>query len=211
MTVHDEVASFMRDRILDGGPEQAGASMADHVVAERYNISRATARAAIEKLTHAGILVREPNRQAHVARLSAQYVRDLFRVRRPIELEAVRLLTLKGLDVPADAERAVKMLERLDDSDPPHVIIDTNLGFHRALVAGVNNAALVRAYDALEGEVALALSQSRVYELSGGAAADHKKLLKVLRTHDWERARTAVLTHLKASAKEIAARLDESR
>jgi DNA-binding GntR family transcriptional regulator len=209
-SIVDGVVEMIRKQILDGGPGLAGAQMSEEAVADAFGVARATARSAVSELVYSGVLGREPNKPAYVPQLTERDVRDLFRVRRPIELEAIRLITRKNLPVPKAAVDAVDALATMGGA-PAHAVIDTNLRFHRALIGGVNNQPLLRCFDALNGEISLALAQSGVWVMAPNAAREHHELLNELADHRWSPAKAHMLRHLKESARAILIALEANR
>jgi len=87
----DAVGDDIRRRLFEG-ELTGGALVTEAVVAGEYQVSRSTAKAAIEKLTGEGLLERSANRSARVPVLTAADVRDIYRTRLRLESAALREL-----------------------------------------------------------------------------------------------------------------------
>jgi len=136
----ERVAAILRDRITLG-QLPPGTRLAEEAIGEALGVSRNTLREAFRLLTHERLLVHELNRGVFVRTLTDQDVVELYRVRRMIELAALR-----ALGDPADArtdlkpERFGKVAEAVRDAETAAAQGDwqdvgtANLRFHRALV-----------------------------------------------------------------------------
>ena len=85
----EAVVVSLRARILDGKIEP-GMRLPKLDLAAEFGVARPTVRAAIQTLCHEGLLVREPNRSAHIPVLTREEILDLFSVRIPLECLVVR-------------------------------------------------------------------------------------------------------------------------
>ena len=92
---HEAVVVSLRARILDGKIEP-GMPLPELELAAEFGVARPTVRAAIQTLCHEGLLVREPNRSAHIPVLTREEILDLFSVRIPIECLVVRAVLERG-------------------------------------------------------------------------------------------------------------------
>src|SRR5205085_2439293 len=127
----DAVAMRLRDLILDeelkpGGP------VTEHDVARLCGVSRPTAKSAITALIGEGLLRRQANKSAKVPKLSSDDVADLFLVRIPLELEAVRLV-VESKHIPAGLAEAVRDVRTMKNARPSKYV-EADLRFHRLLV-----------------------------------------------------------------------------
>lgn len=192
------------ERILDGALSP-GFSVAEEDLKDTFTVSRVTARSAIAELTTRRYLTKEPNKAARVTALSKASVLDLFRVRRPIELEAVRLIMKTGTDAELDpaVDDAIDALEHARD-EPPHIAIPLNLQFHKLLIGSSNNAWLMPAFESLEAGLQLALAQTKRVPNAQQAAHEHRSIVQTIRNGKWEDARDQLIKHLKASEKTVA-------
>jgi DNA-binding GntR family transcriptional regulator len=75
-----------------------------------------------------------------------------------LEVEAVRLISLRRLDIGA-AEPAVARLEALKGDEPWDEVIEIDLGFHRALVDAIQSPHASRLFASQLSELRLLLAQ----------------------------------------------------
>lgn len=172
--------AYLREDIFDGNIPPEGV-LTEGDVAAAFSVSRSTVRAAIAALVTEGILRQTPNKPAQVVRLTKKDVRDLYRVRIPIELEAVRITVLKRFryPLPTEALEAAIDLERSPGRRPSDAI-HANMRFHEVLIGDVDNEPLARCFNALESGVKLALAQSgHVLDVTK-LGQEHRNLLMVL-------------------------------
>lgn len=132
----ERVAAILRDRITVG-QLPPGTRLVEEAIGEALGVSRNTLRESFRLLTHERLLVHELNRGVFVRSLSEEDVVELYRVRRMIELAAVR--SLATADEPA-AVTLAKVAEAVTDAelaaaeDRWQDVGTANLRFHRALV-----------------------------------------------------------------------------
>ena len=153
----DAIAAALRTRILDGE------------LARRRAAARARAHAGLRRRAplaargpaHArgrGARAIEPNRGASVAQLEPADLAPLFELRAALELEAARLaLERNGGRLPKPVHDAVRLMAAVcEQPDPPwSAVVEAHDAVHRALVAASESPRIVRAYEALAGELRL--------------------------------------------------------
>ncbi|GLZ80420.1 GntR family transcriptional regulator [Actinorhabdospora filicis] len=178
----ERIARLLRARVTDGSV-RPGERLPEDRLTRALRVSRNTLREAFRMLSHERLLVHELNRGVFVRRPSAEDVRDIYRLRRVIELPAVR--GTGGLDaMGAAVERA---RERAASGDWAGVA-SANIDFHRALVAR------------LAAELRLAFHGIATPEdFHAPYLARNERLLELLSTGD-----------LDAAARELADYLDEA-
>jgi DNA-binding GntR family transcriptional regulator len=175
----DALVLVLRERIVDG--ELApGERLVERELVERYDVARHTLRAALRVLQAEGLVVIEPNRGARVASLDPAALHDLFALRLALEREAAAL-ALAAHDgrlppaVHAAAERldAVAGRRRAAWAD----VAEAHNDVHRALVHAAAAPRISRAYDALETEMRLFVTQLRPAWTRERLGPDHLQLL----------------------------------
>ncbi|WP_394353811.1 GntR family transcriptional regulator [Nocardiopsis mwathae] len=85
----ERVADALRAHIVDGAMAP-GTRLSEEAIGSALGVSRNTLREAFRLLSHERLLVHEFNRGVFVAKPTAADVVDLFRVRRALELSALR-------------------------------------------------------------------------------------------------------------------------
>ncbi|SDM83852.1 GntR family transcriptional regulator [Allokutzneria albata] len=128
----DKVAEILRTRIIEGA-FQPGERLAEDKIVKALNISRNTLREAFRLLTHARLLTHEMNRGVFVRSLTADDVRDLYRVRRMLECSVVGAITAPPAGL-AQVEAAVTEGERAERAGQWRELGTANMHFHQALI-----------------------------------------------------------------------------
>lgn len=175
----DALASALRAQILDGVLD-AGAPLREVELAERYEVSRHTLRAALRQLAAEGIVVLEPHRGARVARLGQHELVGLWELRTALEVEAARLaLERHGGRLPAEVHRAAERLSAACGRPRPtwKSISDLHAGLHGAIVDASESARLRAAYAGLAGELQLYVLQLRPTWSLERMASHHEALV----------------------------------
>lgn len=183
-------------QILDGSIE-AGSWLREVDLAERHGVSRQSLRAALVELVHLGLLHREPNRGVYVPVLDEADVRDLYAVRRLIEVEAARTVASRP-DAWSAMEAVVARLERLPKDAGSYEMVEEDFAFHRAMVAGVGSPRLARAHESLCSETRLSFVSNIKEDGWDYLVGEHRDLLDVIRQGDPDRAEARINIHLDA-------------
>jgi DNA-binding GntR family transcriptional regulator len=181
-SVPELLADELRRRILDGEPP-VGAPLRELDLAERYEVSRHTLRAALRLLAAEGLVEIEPNRGARVARLDRDRLVGLFELRTALEVEAARLaLERHDGDLPPSVERAVdRLVEVCARGSGWRAVSRAHEGVHRAIVTAGGSERITAAYDALATELLLFLLQLEPAWPLERMAQHHVELVHALR------------------------------
>jgi DNA-binding GntR family transcriptional regulator len=175
----DALVLVLRERIVDGELEP-GERLVERELVERYDVARHTLRAALRVLQAEGLVTIEPNRGARVARLDPAALHDLFTLRLALEREAAALsLEANGGRLPTPVHEAAERLDavaarkRTAWAD----VAEAHNDVHRALVHAAQAPRITRAYDALEAEMRLFVTQLRPAWTRARLGPDHLQLL----------------------------------
>jgi DNA-binding GntR family transcriptional regulator len=178
----DAVAASLRTRILDGDLPP-GERLREIELTEGYGVARHSLRAALRQLQTEGLVTIEPNRGARVAELTE--LGPLSELRTALEVEAARLaLQRNGGRMPKPVHDAVRLMDAVcAQSDPPwSAVVEAHAAVHRAIVAAARSPRILRAYDALAGELHLYVIGIRPAFPLDRMAAHHDALLAGLET-----------------------------
>jgi DNA-binding GntR family transcriptional regulator len=151
----EQVAGALRELIIDGAITP-GAHLSEASVSQQLGVSRNTVREALQILVSQGLVRREIHRGAYVAELDADDVRDLFRVRRLVELAAVRESVERGTDLSALDRR----LDAVAAATDPARALAAELEFWHSLVALVNSERFGALHAAAVSELQLAAARA---------------------------------------------------
>ncbi|HWC84616.1 MAG TPA: GntR family transcriptional regulator [Pseudonocardiaceae bacterium] len=194
-TTRDALVAEVRRQILSG--ELApGAPLTEAALAARFGVARPTVRSALQVLAARQLARSAGGRSLVVPELTEADVRDLFFVRTPLELEAVRAIVEGRLSLDA-AEKALVALEELPDSVSWGERVAAHTIFHLALVDTAGSPRLSRIYPALQEEMQLCLARLRgSYPEPQDLGKQHRKLLRAIESGDLDRAQREMRAHL---------------
>jgi DNA-binding GntR family transcriptional regulator len=202
-SVVDAVTEDLRDQILRR-KLAPGTPMTEQIVAQQYDVARATAKAAIERLVAAGALTRTNHKSARVVTLGPDDVRDIYNTRIYLESEVLRRLG----QVRAEPEIARQANAEIGElwKQGTYDIVDPDMRFHTALVDSLRSPRTSDVYRSLAFEVKLCMSQLQgSQQLSPEIiVAEHAKLLELISSGDGESAAGLLDEHL-ARAREMLA------
>ena len=178
--------------------------LTEAVVAARYDIARATAKAAIERLVGEKVLVRKNHKTARVVKLGPADVRDIYRTRANLESEILRRLAERR-EVPVAAKVANAEIEALW-REGSYDIVDPDMRFHTTLIDSLGSARTSAVYGSLAFEVKLCMAQ-----LQGSQRltpeiiiAEHARILDLIEAGDGDGVARMLDEHL-ARARELLA------
>ncbi|SEI91042.1 GntR family transcriptional regulator [Demequina mangrovi] len=202
-SVVDALVEDLRHKVLSG--ELApGTPLTELEVATRYDVARASARAAIDRLTGEKVLVRANYRTARVIALGPEDVRDIYRTRARLESSVLRELA-RTRHVPEEAREANAQLTALwAERSPGRVAPD--MRFHTSLVDAAGSERTSAVYRSLAFETRLCMARLQVNpQLDPDAnIAEHARILDLIAAGDADGAAAMLEEHL-ARARELLA------
>jgi DNA-binding GntR family transcriptional regulator len=192
----DAVSRAMRQRILSGELAQ-GTAVTENSVATEFSVARPTAKAAVERLVHDGLLRRAANKTARVPVLGLDEVRDLYFSRALIERGVMAALADRHL-VPEAARTALERFDIAVGKSDVFQVVESDIEFHRALVDSLESLRLSRLYASLMGEFHLCMAQVQILKLlePGIIAVEHAAIVAAIQAGDRERAVGEIDAHL---------------
>lgn len=194
-STRDALVAEVRKQILSG-ELSPGTSLTEHGLAARFGVARPTVRSALQVLVGRNLVQQTGGRSLRVPELTEADVRDLFFVRTPLELEAVRVIVESGASL-AGAEARLAEMEALPSSASWAERVETHTAFHIALVDSAGSARLSRLYPGLQEEMQLCLAQLHSsYPGAQDLAQEHRVLLDAFVSGDVDRARAEMSAHL---------------
>jgi DNA-binding GntR family transcriptional regulator len=192
----EQVASALRDLIVDG-TVRPGTHLSEGPVSQQLGVSRNTVREALQILISQGLVRREMHRGAYVAEVNADDVRDIFRVRRLVELAVVGELAGAGVEFAELSEQIAAVAA----ATSPIEIVNAELKFWQMLVDLVHSERFGALHAAALNE--LQLSVALVVETpfdQQRLARQLRSLVAALRKGDADRARSIAARRLDSDA-----------
>ncbi len=202
-SVIDAVADDLRNQVLESAfaPDSP---LTEADVAARYDVARATAKAAIERLVSEKVLVRKNHKTARVVKLGPDDVRDIYRTRTYLESEVLRRLAARR-EVPEEAVLANEEIDALWHSGQWN-IVGPDMRFHTSLIDALGSPRTSSVYGSLAFEVRLCMAQLQGSQRLSPAiiVAEHAHILTLLGAGDADGAAKMLDEHL-ARARELLA------
>lgn len=128
----ERVADVLRERITEG-VFRPGTRLSEEALREALGVSRNTLREAFRLLSHEGLLVHEFNRGVFVRTLSVDDVRDLYEIRRILELAAIRNVHRAPPGALAQVREALERAQASADDNQWFDVGTANMHFHQAI------------------------------------------------------------------------------
>jgi DNA-binding GntR family transcriptional regulator len=202
-SVIDAVVDDLKTQILSA-ELHPGDALTEADVAARYDIARATAKAAIERLVAEKVLVRKSHKTARVVKLGPEDVRDIYRTRAYLESEVLRRLAERKL-VPVEARVANAQIDALWQQGEWD-IVDPDMRFHTSLIDALGSARTSSVYGSLAFEVKLCMAQLQGSQRLSPEiiVAEHAKLMELIEAGEAVGAASLLDEHL-SRARELLA------
>ncbi|MBZ5597898.1 MAG: GntR family transcriptional regulator [Acidobacteriia bacterium] len=156
VSVADQVASILRQRILDG-ELRPGTPLQEVPLAASLGVSRNTMREATRILSLEGLLKRSIHRGVAVSQLSLKDVHEIYHLRRMLEIPAVLAADSRRTDVVQEIRSALDGYERAVHARDWMRAVSFDLQFHTLLIRFHQNKRLESFYQNLIGEVRMGM------------------------------------------------------
>jgi DNA-binding GntR family transcriptional regulator len=199
VSVADQVASILRQRILDG-ELRPGMPLQEVPLSSSLGVSRNTMREATRILSIEGLLKRSIHRGVAVSQLSLKDVQEIYHLRRMLEIPAVLAAKSNHSDVLPELRNALEGYERaVRERDWVHAV-SFDLQFHTLLIRFHDNRRLESFYQRVIGELRMGMVLvDRGHDNPGGLVPVHRKMYQLI-----------VAGKLKQCAALLAQHLDDS-
>lgn len=196
-SLHDEVASRVRDMIIEGALEP-GARIFEEQLGKTLGVSRTPMREALKTLASEGLIELVAARGAVVKRFSPKDVRDMLDVLAVLEGFAARLACERASDAEIAELRALhdrmagffKAKNRLE-------YYKLNQDFHSGVLRLSGNAALQASHLSIQARLKriryIGNSEPRKWK---DAMAEHDLMIKHLEARDAEKLASILRTHM---------------
>ena len=156
VSVADQVASILRQRILDG-ELRPGTPLQEVPLAASLGVSRNTMREATRILSLEGLLKRSIHRGVAVSQLSLKDVQEIYHLRRMLEIPAVLAAQSRRNDILQEIRNALDGYERSVRARDWMRAVSFDLQFHSLLIRFHQNKRLESFYQKLIGEVRMGM------------------------------------------------------
>lgn len=200
-SVRDRVRDSIREAIFSG-KLAPGEPLREAHLAKALQVSQPTVREALIELDHAGLVVRSPQRDTTVTRLTPEDIRERTRVRVLLEteaaVEAVARLNPEGI---AELEAKLAAIHDGLRRDSYFDYSTADLDFHRTIWRLSGNRHLYKLLDLTTVPLFafLSIRRSRVLKDIARVVLSHDPILDALRSGDRTQIAEAFRQHLEGS------------
>jgi len=211
-TAAERAASLIREYIFEG-KFLPGTPLPEASLAQALQVSRNTVREAFRTLMNEHLLAYEVHRGVTVRWLTAADVRDIYALRRLLELSAVDMISGGGAVLDAGALGAAVAAGEAAIAQARWRDVGTaNLRFHAVLVASIGSARADEFFLRLMTELRLGfLAVSDPESFHGSFHTRNKELRALLDGGRYAAARSALTAYLEDAEDPVLAAVDASR
>ncbi len=182
-------------------------------IAAAYETSVAPVRHALARLHEEGLVEIAPRRGTFVSRIGADDVREIFQIRRMIEVGAVEALEARlPRELGEQMATVVEQMEALADGEgfrdySTYIRLDAD--FHRIPLAALGNARMLRLYEGLHAHIHVARGLYAVaVKRATATLAEHRSIWDGYQNQDAEATKRALTVHLANAEADLLRRLE---
>jgi DNA-binding GntR family transcriptional regulator len=210
-SVADQVAGILRQRVLNG-ELRPGTPLQEIPLSESLGVSRNTMREAMRILSLEGLLKRSMHRGIAVAQLSLPDVREIYHVRRVLEISAVHAAKSASPELLRELHRALERYEAAVQARNWVSAVTHDLHFHSLLIRFLENRRLEAFYQKTIAElrVGMVLVDQR-HDHPGMLVPVHRNLYELLTVGKLKECAKILLQHLDDSEARLSRVMDNHR
>src|SRR5713226_2409897 len=196
VSVADQVASILRQRILNG-ELRPGTPLQEVPLASSLGVSRNTMREATRILSLEGLLKRSIHRGVAVSQLALKDVHEIYQVRRMLEIPAMLAAKANHSDVLPELQNALEGYERAVRERDWVRAVEFDLQFHSLLIRFYHNRRLESFYQKVIGELRMGMVLvDRSHDDPGGLIPVHRKMYQLLAAGKLRQCAAVLTQHL---------------
>jgi DNA-binding GntR family transcriptional regulator len=196
ISVADQVASVLRQRILDG-ELPPGTPLQEVPLAASLGVSRNTMREATRILSLENLLKRSIHRGIAVSQLSLKDVQEIYHLRRMLEISGVLAAKDNRLEVLPELCGAVKGYERAVRERAWARAVGFDFQFHGLLIRFHQNRRLESFYQRVIGELRMGMVLvDRSHDNPGGLIPVHRRMYQSLAAGKLKQCAAILAQHL---------------
>jgi len=196
ISVADQAASLLRQRILEG-EFRPGTPLPELPLASSLGISRNTMREAIRILAQEGLLRRNLHRGVVVSQLSLRDVKEIYQLRRMLELPAVLAARHPNSGLLIEIRGALESYEEAVRERNWPGAVSHDFHFHSLLIRFQGNTRLEAFYQNMIGELRVGMILvDRSHDDPGALPPVHRKMYQLLSTGKLKQCAAVLAQHL---------------
>ncbi len=197
----ENVLVLLRQAIVSG-KLPPGTRLLETDLARDLGVSRWPVRQAIMRLEQERLVATYPNRGAYVIGLTIDHVREIYALRRLLEVYAVKQAAARLSPEHLQQLRAfTKQMGEAAQRDDAEAMSAADMEFHRLLFRIAGSERLLEMWELISAptRALLIISAPRDQYLPSGVVQRHETLLQALETRDPEQIGAAFTAHLNAA------------
>jgi DNA-binding GntR family transcriptional regulator len=199
VSVADQVASILRQRILDG-ELPPGTPLQEVPVATSLGVSRNTVREATRILSLEGLLKRSAHRGVKVAQHSLKDIEEIYQLRYLLEIPSVLAAKPEDSDIYAELQDALQGYSRAAQEMDWVRAVRYDLHFHSLLIRFQRNRRLEAFYQKLIGELRMGMVLvDRAHDDPGRLVPAHRRIYDLLTAGQLQECAEMLSQHLRDS------------
>ncbi len=196
VSVGDQVASLLRQRILNG-ELRPGTQLQEVPLAASLGVSRNTMREALRVLALEGLLTRNIHRGVAVARLAISDVCEIYQLRRMLETSALESVKTVRPELLQELGLLVERYEAAADAGDWPQAVGWDLQIHALLIRLHANQRLERFYRQLLSELRLGMVLvDRSHDNPGRLTHVHRRIYQLLAAGKLKQCAAVLTKHL---------------
>ncbi|MFB3827896.1 MAG: GntR family transcriptional regulator [Bryobacteraceae bacterium] len=205
-SIRAQVLETLRASIFSGQLSPGDALREAHL-ARDFGVSQATVREALIELEHRGLVVRKPNKETVVTRLSQEEIAERAQLRAALEgmagVQAAPRLTGDDFQL---LERKLRDMDAARAAEDYFGFSAADLNFHRAVWEMSGNKTLYRTLEYLTIPLFafLSIQRSRRFHNISPAVRPHQPIVDALRSRDEAAIKAAFEEHIMGSYRQLA-------
>lgn len=195
-SISTHVYANVKKEIL-AGELQPGTRLIVLDIANKYRISQAPVREALERLKQEGLITGIPNKGSVVSNITAKEIKDLFVLREIIEGFAVKesMPHLTDKDF-AYLEGIIEQMDQAVKENQLLSILELDMDFHGFFYKRCNNQAVLTLWNDMKTKVMRFMAISNRHYTTEVLAQWHTILIDALRSGDPNQAERAFVEHM---------------
>ncbi len=202
----EDIVGRLREAIFSGqlAPNER---LREEVLASMLGLSRGPVREALAQLEREGLVIRQPNRGATVARLSVEDLEEVYSLRLALEQLAVRQVIQTAEPAAFDAMQAVvnEMAACMERGITTQEAAVLDIRFHDLIYGASHHKRLQNAWSTLRPQIHIFLLSRNVANQDFGQnlVPGHQRLLDLMRARDETATLETLQDHLKGAYERI--------
>lgn len=208
-SISEDLVSLIKQQIIDG-TLNPGDRIVETKLAKELGISQTPVREAIRQLSGEGIITIVPNKGPIVRKIDSNDIFEIYSIRSFLEGFAIRLATQYATDDDINELAAFyqDMKTKLSD-DSVKTLTAESLHIHRTIIRLSRHARLIKMYESISFQIALAGRILGVISTKQKEVAQHWELVDAMMKRDPEHAERVMRSHIYQSFCECAVLMDD--